>query len=90
MTASPVLADPAEVEGVANAEGEGEDDFEDDGEADPDGDSDPDGAGVGLALHPTRSTDISVEATTKAVIFFISSSYFRGVSKVRLVFSSIL
>ena len=70
ITASPVLADPADDDG-----GEGDED-EGDGDLDADGDEEPDGAGVGLELHPKRSADMSTEIKSNVMILFIQDSCF--------------
>jgi len=72
ITASPALADPAEVDGEEDAEDEGDGDLEPEGEDDPDGEADPDGAGVGLALQPARSAAIITAQTVNVTNFLIS------------------
>jgi hypothetical protein len=71
MTANPVFAEPGDVFGEAGAEAPGEGEGDLGGVADPDGEAGSDGAGVGLALHPTRSAVVTSAQITNIPILFI-------------------
>ena len=85
MIASPVFAEPADIDGEPDGDSEADEagdaepdgDAESDGDAEPDGDSESDGFGSGLVLHP-ENTEMAIRITRRtARNLFITHQSFK-------------